>query len=86
MKIEDFRFQIQVPAGAALPVTGLEDAPGPAAQGRAVEPRRCPIGLAFWTWVWGGWGALLAVPMLSVTKTICDRVEGFRGVGELLGE
>ena len=44
------------------------------------------IGLAFWTAVWGGWGALLAVPMLSVTKTICDRVEGFRAVGELLGE
>jgi hypothetical protein len=24
--------------------------------------------------------------MLSVTKTICDRIDGFRPIGELLGD
>jgi predicted PurR-regulated permease PerM len=44
------------------------------------------VGLLFWTAVWGAWGALLAVPMISITKTICDRVEPMKPIGELLGE
>jgi predicted PurR-regulated permease PerM len=44
------------------------------------------IGLLFWGWVWNVWGMLLAVPMLMVIKAICDHVEDFRSVGELLGE
>jgi predicted PurR-regulated permease PerM len=78
-----------IAAGAALLVTGLEgwllDPPLMGKVGR-LNAVAVLIGLVFWTAVWGGWGALLAVPMLSVTKTICDRVEGFRGIGELLGE
>jgi len=44
------------------------------------------IGLLFWGWVWNVWGMLLAVPMLMVIKTVCDHVEDFKPVGELLGE
>jgi predicted PurR-regulated permease PerM len=44
------------------------------------------IGLLFWGWVWNVWGMLLAVPMLMVIKAICDHVEDFKSVGELLGE
>ena len=76
-------------AGAALLVTSLEGwLLDPPLMGKVerLNPVAVLIGLAFWTAVWGGWGALLAVPMLSVTKTICDRVEGFRAIGELLGE
>ena len=40
----------------------------------------------FWGWVWGVWGTLLAVPMLMVVKAVCDRVEDFKPVGELLGD
>jgi len=29
---------------------------------------------------------LLAVPLLMVVKAICDHVEDFKGVGELLGD
>lgn len=43
------------------------------------------VGLLFWGWVWGLWGTLLAVPMLVAFKAVCDRVEGLKGVGELLG-
>jgi predicted PurR-regulated permease PerM len=44
------------------------------------------VGLLFWGWLWNVWGMLLAVPMLMVTKAVCDHVEDLKGVGELLGE
>lgn len=44
------------------------------------------IGLLFWTWVWGVWGTLLAVPMLMVVKAVCDRIEDLKPIGELVGE
>jgi predicted PurR-regulated permease PerM len=44
------------------------------------------VGLLFWGWIWSVWGMLLAVPMLMITKAICDHVEDFKAVGELLGE
>jgi predicted PurR-regulated permease PerM len=44
------------------------------------------VGLLFWGWVWNVWGMLLAVPMLVVVKAVCDHVEDFKPVSELLGE
>jgi predicted PurR-regulated permease PerM len=44
------------------------------------------VGLLFWSWVWGVWGTILAVPMMMMGKAICDRVEDLQSVGELLGE
>jgi predicted PurR-regulated permease PerM len=44
------------------------------------------VGLLFWGWVWNVWGMLLAVPLLMVIKAICDHVDDFKGVGELLGD
>ena len=44
------------------------------------------VGLLFWGWVWNVWGMLLAVPMLMVVKSICDRVDDLKPFGELLGE
>jgi len=43
-------------------------------------------GLLFWSWVWGIWGMLLAVPMMMVIKVICDHFEPLQPVGHLLGE
>jgi predicted PurR-regulated permease PerM len=43
-------------------------------------------GLLFWSWVWGIWGMLLAVPMMMVIKVICDHVEALNPVGHLLGD
>ena len=36
-------------------------------------------------WLWGVWGLLLGVPILLVTKTVCDRVDELKPIGELLG-
>ncbi|MCU1381624.1 MAG: family transporter [Acidobacteria bacterium] len=44
------------------------------------------VGLLFWGWVWNVWGMLLAVPLLMVIKAVCDHIEDFQGIGELLGD
>jgi predicted PurR-regulated permease PerM len=44
------------------------------------------IGLIFWSFVWGIWGTLLAVPMLVAVKAYCDHIEDLKPVGELLGD
>jgi predicted PurR-regulated permease PerM len=44
------------------------------------------VALIFWSFVWGIWGTLLAVPMLVALKACCDHVEDLKSVGELLGE
>jgi predicted PurR-regulated permease PerM len=60
----------------------------PALMGRAAQmnPVAIFVGLLFWTWVWGIWGTILAVPMLMMFKAICDHVEDLQPIGELLGE
>ena len=35
-------------------------------------------------WLWGVFGLLLGVPVLMVAKSICDRVEDLKPIGELL--
>jgi predicted PurR-regulated permease PerM len=44
------------------------------------------LGLLFWGWLWGAWGMLLAYPIMMVIKTVADRVEELKPLGELLGE
>jgi predicted PurR-regulated permease PerM len=44
------------------------------------------IALIVWSFVWGIWGTLLAVPMLVAVKAYCDRIDDLKPVGELLGE
>lgn len=43
------------------------------------------VGLLFFSWIWGLWGVLLAIPILAIVKAICDRSEAWKPVGELLG-
>jgi predicted PurR-regulated permease PerM len=42
--------------------------------------------LLFWSWMWGVWGLLLAVPITMAIKAVCDRVDGLQPVGTFLGE
>ncbi len=44
------------------------------------------VGLLFWSWAWGVWGLLLAVPMMMSIKVICDHVEELKPVGKFLSE
>ena len=43
------------------------------------------IAVAFWSWLWGFVGALIAVPLLVVIKVFCDNFESLRHVGNFLG-
>lgn len=42
------------------------------------------ISLAFWSWMWGIVGALIAVPILVVIKVFCDHFESLAKFGEFL--
>jgi predicted PurR-regulated permease PerM len=73
----------------ALVITSLEGwLLTPALMSRAAQmnPVAIFVGLLFWSWVWGVWGTILAVPMLMTIKAVCDRVEDLQPIGELLGE
>jgi predicted PurR-regulated permease PerM len=43
------------------------------------------VGLLFFGWIWGLWGILLAIPLLAIVKTVCERSETWQPVAELLG-
>lgn len=75
--------------GSAFVITSIEGfLITPALMGKAarMNPGAIFVGLLFWGWIWGMWGVVLAVPMMMLVKSICDHVEDFSGVGELLGE
>jgi predicted PurR-regulated permease PerM len=75
--------------GVAFAITTLEGfLLTPTLMGRAarMNPVAIFIGLLFWSWVWGLWGTILAVPMLMMLKAACDHVEDLQPIGELLGE
>ena len=88
IQFDDLR-QTVVVCGVAFAITSLEGfLLTPALMGRAarMNPVAVFVGLLFWSWVWGIWGAVLAVPMLMMLKAICDHIEDLQPMGELLGE
>lgn len=76
-------------AGTAMAITSLEGwllTPALMSRASQMNPVAIFIGLIFWTWIWGVWGTILAVPMLMTIKATCDHIEDLRPIGELLGE
>jgi predicted PurR-regulated permease PerM len=76
-------------AGASLAITTFEGLlVTPLLMGRvaSMNPVAVFVGLLFWSWIWGIWGLLLAVPMTLVIKVICEHVEPLQPVAHLLGE
>lgn len=81
--------KIAAVCGAALAITAIEGwVLTPLLMGKAAKMNAVAIfvSLLVWTWIWGVWGTLLAVPMMTILKAVSDRVEGLDWVGELLGE
>lgn len=88
MQFGTFGMTIAV-AGVSLLITTLEGSLlTPMLMSRAASMNQVAVfaGLLFWSWAWGIWGMLLAVPMMMVVKAICDHVEQLHPVGHLLGE
>jgi predicted PurR-regulated permease PerM len=44
------------------------------------------VAFLFWGTLWGVAGAILAVPLTSAIKVVCENVEGWEPVARLLGE
>lgn len=49
-----------------------------------LNPVLVVVALVFWFWMWGAAGAIIAVPMLAITKIVCDRVQSLAALGHLL--
>jgi predicted PurR-regulated permease PerM len=76
-------------SGVALAITSLEGwllMPMLTRRTSSVNEVAIFVALIFWSFIWGIWGTLLAVPMLVSAKACCDRIEGLKPIGELLGE
>lgn len=65
--------------------------------GNAVEPRIMGtslnlspllvlLALIFWGWLWGPWGMVLAVPITSMIKIICENVPPLRPLAVLMSD
>jgi len=74
-------------SGAAIIITSLEGwliTPPLIGKIERMSALAVFLGLLLWTWVWGAWGTILAVPMLVIMKSVADRVEPLRPVGRLM--
>jgi predicted PurR-regulated permease PerM len=88
MQFDDIGRSLTV-AGAAFVITSLEGfllTPALMSRAARMNPVAIFVGLLFFGWIWGVWGAILAVPMLMMLKAICDHIEDLQPLGELLGE
>ena len=82
-------YMALIVGGASLVITSLEGyllTPWLTSRASQMSAVAVFIGVLFWGWLWGAWGLLLGVPILMAIKTVCDNVEDFKPVGELLGE
>jgi predicted PurR-regulated permease PerM len=80
---------VVIVAGVVLAITTLEGLLlTPILLGRAARMNQVAVfvSLLFWSWVWGVFGTLLAIPIMMVVKVTCDQVDALRPLGELLGE
>jgi predicted PurR-regulated permease PerM len=88
LQFGDVRMTV-ITAAAAFAITTLEGmllTPWLTSRAARMNAVAVFVGLLFFGWVWEVWGMLLAVPMLMVIKAVCDRVEDFKPIGELLGD
>lgn len=49
-----------------------------------LNPVAILVSIAFWTWIWGFAGTMIAVPLLVTLKVFCDHIDGWAGLGEFL--
>jgi predicted PurR-regulated permease PerM len=49
-----------------------------------INPVLVVLALVFWYWMWGIPGAILATPMLAITKIVCDRIQTLSAIGHLI--
>ena len=83
----DTLWQAFLPAGFYLAIHLIEGqliTPMLLARRFILNPVLVIISLVFWFWMWGAPGAILSVPMLAITKIICDRIRPLAAFGHFL--
>jgi predicted PurR-regulated permease PerM len=76
-----------LPAGLYLLIHLIEGelvTPALLARRFTLNPVAVIISIVFWYWMWGVPGAVLAVPMLAITKILCDRIKPMMAFGHFL--
>jgi hypothetical protein len=51
-----------------------------------IGPVAATVGMLFWSWVWGGVGLLLAIPLTAFVKLVADCHPALAPVANLLAE
>lgn len=75
--------------GASMFINTLEGnllTPWLTARASRMNPVVIFVAVLTFGWIWGIWGLLLGTPLVMVAKSICDRVDDLKPMGELLGE
>jgi predicted PurR-regulated permease PerM len=83
----DTLWQALLPAGLYLAIHMIEGeaiTPMLLAKRFTLNPVLVIVALVFWYWMWGVPGAILAVPMLAITKIVCDRIRSLAAIGHFL--
>jgi predicted PurR-regulated permease PerM len=76
-----------LPAGLYLLIHLIEGelvTPSILARRFTLNPVAVIISIIFWYWLWGVPGAVLAMPMLAITKILCDRIKPLMAFGHFL--
>jgi predicted PurR-regulated permease PerM len=74
-------------SGAALVITSIEGwllTPPLMGKAESMSAIAVFLGLLLWTWIWGAWGTILAVPMLVIVKAVADHTPSLKPIGRLL--
>jgi predicted PurR-regulated permease PerM len=77
-----------IPPGVYLAIHVLEGetiTPMLLARRFTLNPVMVISSLMFWDWLWGIPGAFLSMPLLAVTKIVCDHIETLAPLGHILG-
>jgi predicted PurR-regulated permease PerM len=85
--VADTLWLALLPAGLYLGIHLIEGetvTPMLLAKRFTLNPVLVIVSLVFWFWMWGVPGAILSVPMLAITKIICDRVQPLAAFGHFL--
>jgi predicted PurR-regulated permease PerM len=87
MLTHDTLWQSLLPAGLYFGfhlIEGETATPMLLARRFTLNPVLVIISLVFWFWMWGIPGVILSMPMLAITKIICDRLQPLAPFGHFL--
>ncbi len=82
----EMAFYVAATSFAIHSLVGYLLAPWLTGRANKMNPVVVFVGILAWGWLWGVWGLLLGMPILLAVKAICDRIEGLKPIGELLGD